>query len=179
MRKFRSIIVVVLALLCGAAGSLLAQSDVTSEATHTVGVYRGRGAELKKVTAIPVGKGPHNLALSPDGKWVVVGNRRGDQLSVLETSTLTEKARIKTGRQPHDIVFTADSSFYYVGHEIDRYISEYEVGTWKELRRFNVKTAQHDLAIRTDHSELWFTVAGDKYKEGPCGSALWISGAGS
>jgi len=43
---------------------------VTSEKTDTVGVYRGPVPGLKWVREIKVGRGPHNLGLSPDGRWV-------------------------------------------------------------------------------------------------------------
>ncbi len=139
---------------------------VTSAATNTVGVYRGTGADLKRVAAIPVGKGPHNLAISPDGKWVAVDNRRSADISIIDTAALTERIRIKTGKQPHDPLFSASSAFLYVGHELERYISEYRVETWEELRRFQVGFYQHDIAVAEDQSELWFTVAGPKYKQG-------------
>lgn len=139
---------------------------VTSEATNTVGVYRGIGADLVRAAQIRVGKGPHNLAISPDGKWVAVDNRRSDEVSILDTAMLSERIRIKTGKQPHDLVFSADSLLLYMGHELERYISEYGVGSWEELRRFQVGTYQHDIAVAADRSELWFTVAGGKYKHG-------------
>lgn len=166
-----------IALLLGAA--LLASADVvtateqgevvvfvTSEATNTVGVYRGIGADLQKVATIPVGKGPHNLALSPNGNWVAIDNRRSDEVSMIDTSTLQEVIRLKTGRQPHDMVFSPDSSILYIGHELDPYIARFEVGSWKELDRLQVGTAQHDISVTQDHTELWFTVTGVRFKPG-------------
>jgi YVTN family beta-propeller protein len=139
---------------------------VTSEATNTVGVYRGSGADLTKVATIPVGTGPHNLALSGSGKWVAVDNRRSDEVSMIDTTTLQEVIRLKTGRQPHDMVFSPDSSILYIGHEIDPYIARFEVGSWKALDRLQVGTAQHDISVTQDHTELWFTVTGARFKPG-------------
>lgn len=139
---------------------------VTSEATNTIGVYRGIGADLKKVATIPVGKDPHNLALSPDGRWVAVDNRRSDEVSMIDTTALREVIRLKTGRQPHDMVFSPDSSLLYIGHELDPYIARFEVGSWKELDHISVGTAQHDISVTQDHTELWFTVTGSRFKPG-------------
>lgn len=139
---------------------------VTSEARNTIGVYRGTGAVLKKVATIPVGKGPHNLALSPDGRWVAVDNRRSDEVSMIDTMMLTEVIRLKTGRQPHDMVFSPDSSILYVGHEMDPHIARFEVGSWKELSRLPAGTPQHDISVSQDHAELWFTVTGTRFKPG-------------
>lgn len=140
---------------------------VTSMATDTVSVFRGRVAELALVQKIPVGREPHNLGISPDGRWAATGNRRSGEVSVIDTGTWREVARVPVGRQPHDVAFSADSRTLYVGHEQESYASVLEMGAWtRPPRRLPVGRAQHDLSISPDDRELWFTVTNRPYKPG-------------
>lgn len=139
---------------------------VTSEKTDTVGVYRGPVPRLALVKTIPVGREPHNLGISPDGRWVATGDRRSGEVSIIDTRTLTEAARLKLGRQTHDVAFTPDSRTLFVGHETETFVSVIEVGTWKTRTPIRVGRAQHDLSISADGRELWFTVTNRPYRPG-------------
>ncbi|MBI4588627.1 MAG: beta-propeller fold lactonase family protein [Candidatus Rokubacteria bacterium] len=139
---------------------------VTSEKTDTVNVFRGTVPDLTFVKGIPVGREPHNLGISPDGRWVATSDRRSGEVSILDTKTLTEVARIRLGRQPHDVAFTSDSRTLYVGHEQETFVSVIEAGTWTPKPRLEIGRAQHDLSISADDRELWFTVTNRPYKAG-------------
>ena len=139
---------------------------VTSEKTDTVSVYRGRVPALGLVRAIRVGREPHNLGVSPDGRWVATSDRRSGEVSVIDTQSLTEVARLKVGRQTHDVAFSPDSRALYVGHETETFASVIEVGTWKTRPPLRLGRAQHDLSISPDGRELWFTVTNRPYEAG-------------
>jgi YVTN family beta-propeller protein len=139
---------------------------VTSEKTDTVGVYRGPVPQLTLVREIKVGREPHNLGASPDGRWVATGNRRSGEVSVIDTGTLEEVARLKLGRQTHDVAFSPDSRTLFVGHETETFVSVVEVGSWKIGPPLKVGRAQHDLSLSADGRELWFTVTNRPYKPG-------------
>lgn len=139
---------------------------VTSETTDTVSVYRGSVPDLTLVRSIKVGREPHNLGISPDGRWVATSNRRSGQISVIDTETLAEVARIPLGRQPHDIAFSSDSRTLFVGHELETFVSVVEAGTWKVKPALKVGRAQHDLSLSRDDRELWFTVTNRPYRAG-------------
>lgn len=139
---------------------------VTSMKTDTVSVLRGRVPDLAFVRGIPVGREPHNLGLSPDGRWAATGNRRSGTVSIIDTQSVKEVARIPVGRQPHDVAFSSDSRTLYVGHEQELYASVIEVGTWTRKPRLEIGRAQHDLSISPDDRELWFTVTNRPYKPG-------------
>ena len=108
----------------------------------TLNVYRGVAPDLAFVKAIPVGREPHNLGVSPDGRWVATSDRRSGEVSIIDTERLEEAARPKLGRQTRDAAFTPDSRTLFVGHETETFISVVEVGT------------------------LWFTVTNRPYKAG-------------
>ncbi len=159
-----------LGLLLLAAGPVAAQEAVTlfvvSEQHDTVSVFRGRVPHLRLVTSIPVGREPHNLGISPDGRWVATSNRRSGEVSIIDTRRLVEAARLKLGRQTHDVAFTSDSRTLFVGHETESFVSVIELPTLSPRRPLRIGRAQHDLSISPDDRELWFTVTNRPYRPG-------------
>lgn len=139
---------------------------VTSMATDTINVFQGTVPNLDLINRIPVGREPHNLGSSPDGRWVATSNRRSGEVSIIDTERLTEVARIALGRQPHDVAFSSDSKTLYVCHEQELFVSVVEVGTWRVKPRLEIGRAQHDISITAGDKELWFTVTNRPYKQG-------------
>jgi YVTN family beta-propeller protein len=76
-------------------------------------------AASKKVTeTLHVGtKRTNRLKFTPDGKLVLLSDRDGNQLVVLDRATRRERARLKMGRYPEGILITPDSSRAYVAQE--------------------------------------------------------------
>jgi YVTN family beta-propeller protein len=116
-------------------------------------------SEFEVTRKIPMGGWPHNMAVSPDGKWIAVANRSSHQLSIVDPIELKEVARIAVGKQPHGILWHPDGGSLFVGAERDGYISRIETGTWKLLPRIDVGAPQHVFLMRPDRpDELWYTV---------------------
>ncbi|MGH2500366.1 MAG: beta-propeller fold lactonase family protein, partial [Candidatus Limnocylindria bacterium] len=121
------------------------------------------GGEFAVVARIPQGGWPHNVSVSPDGKWVAVANRSSDQVSVIDPVALREVARVRVGRQPHGILWHPDSSLIYAANERDTGISRIEAGSWRALAPLAVGVPQHALAIRAERAnELYFTVTNSR-----------------
>src|SRR5258708_24325473 len=107
---------------------------VASENTEQVWVLEGAPkGQFALVAKIPVGKLPHQMAVSPDGKYVAVNNRLADSTSIIDPIAMKEIVRVKVGKQPHGIAFSPDSKILYVAHEKDTYIARIEVGSWTLL----------------------------------------------
>ncbi len=139
---------------------------VVSERNDTVNVFRGRVPDLAPVASIPVGREPHNLGITPDGRWVAASDRRSGEVSIIDTRRLVEAARIKLGRQTHDVAFTSDSRTLFVGHETETFVSVVDLATLTPKPPLKVGRAQHDLSITPDDRELWFTVTNRPYRPG-------------
>jgi YVTN family beta-propeller protein len=133
---------------------------VASESTDSVVVLEGApDGQYAQVAKIPVGRLPHQMAVSPDGKFVAVNNRMAATTSVIDAVTLKEVARIPVGKQPHGIIWSPDSKTLFVAHERDNYISRFEAATWKSLGPLMVGVPQHVLVFNSARpNELWFTV---------------------
>ena len=67
---------------------------------------------------IPTGKGPYNAEASPDGRWLLVTNKKDRSVSLIDLRSLTEAARIPTTKKiVHGVVWSPDSRFAYVSQE--------------------------------------------------------------
>lgn len=133
---------------------------VASESTDQVWVLDGKpGEPYALVGTISVGKLPHQLGVSPDGKWVAVNNRMGASTSVIDPVSMKEVVRLAVGKQPHGISWSPDGKTLFVGHEREMYIARFEAGTWKALPPLMVGVPQHVLTITPGRpNELWFTL---------------------
>jgi YVTN family beta-propeller protein len=132
---------------------------VASESTDQVWVMEAApNASFAMVTKIPVGRMPHQMAVSPDGKYVAVNNRMASSTSIIDPVSMKEIARVMVGKQPHGITWSADSKTLFVAHERDNYIAALEAGTWKSTALM-VGVPQHVLIVSPARpTELWFTV---------------------
>ncbi len=133
---------------------------VASESTDQVWVLDGKpGEPYALVGKIAVGKLPHQLGVSPDGKWVAVNNRMGNTTSIIDPFAMREVVRLRVGKQPHGIAWSPDGKTLFVGHEHDMYIARFEAETWKPLTPLMVGAPQHVLTIAPSRpNELWFTL---------------------
>jgi len=67
---------------------------------------------------VPVGAGAYNVEPSPDGRYVVVTNKKAQSVSVVDATTLKEVARIPTTKKiVHGVAFSPDSRYAYVTQE--------------------------------------------------------------
>lgn len=77
------------------------------------------GAGLRIERRVPVGKRPRQMALTPDGKTLVVANFQGGDVSVVDTAALKETRRIElTGVNLRGVAVSADGAFGYVTGQI-------------------------------------------------------------
>ncbi len=133
---------------------------VASESTDQVWVLDGApDAPFALVGRIPVGRLPHQLSVSPDGRFVAVNNRMSNTTSVIDPIEMKEIVRLPVGKQPHGIIWSPDAKTLFIAHERDTYISRFDAATWKSLPPLMVGVPQHVLAMNASRpNELWYTV---------------------
>ena len=75
-------------------------------------------ARFTRIAEIPVGKGAYNVEPSPDGKLVVVTNKKDQSVSLVDAVRLKEVARIPTRKKiVHGVAFSPDGRLAYVSTE--------------------------------------------------------------
>ena len=73
---------------------------------------------LELVRRLPTGNGAYNVEPSPDGRWVIVTNKKAQSVSIFDTRTWTEVARIPTTKRiPHGVAYAPDGRYAYVTQE--------------------------------------------------------------
>ena len=75
-------------------------------------------ATLELVRRLPTGTGAYNVEPSPDGRWLVATNKKNQSVSIFDTRTWAEAARVSTTKRiPHGIVFSPDGRYLFVTQE--------------------------------------------------------------
>jgi len=65
-----------------------------------------------------VGKGAYNVEPSPDGRFVVVTNKKEKSVSLVDATSLTEVARIPASKPfVHGVAFAPDGRYVYISSE--------------------------------------------------------------
>jgi YVTN family beta-propeller protein len=86
--------------------------------SHSGELQVRNAATLELVKRVPVGAGAYNVEPSPDGKLVLVTNKKAQSVSVVNASSLVEVARIETSKKlPHGIAFSPDGRYAFISCE--------------------------------------------------------------
>lgn len=89
---------------------------VACNAAGSVQVWRTADRTLEH--EIPVGAGAYNVEPSPDGRWLVVTNKKAQSISVIDTREWREHKRLATSRPVvHGVAWSPDSRYAYVSQE--------------------------------------------------------------
>jgi YVTN family beta-propeller protein len=75
-------------------------------------------ATLTLIKEVPVGNGAYNVEPSPDGKLVLVTNKKDQSVSLVDAAKLVEIARIPTSKKiVHGVAYSPDGRLAYVSSE--------------------------------------------------------------
>jgi YVTN family beta-propeller protein len=73
---------------------------------------------FRPIKEIPVGKGAYNVEPSPDGRLVIVTNKKDQSVSLIDAGTLAEVARVPTSKKiVHGVAYSPDSRLAYISCE--------------------------------------------------------------
>jgi YVTN family beta-propeller protein len=75
-------------------------------------VYRLSGTDFKTQVSVKVGYRPYAAALASGGKTLAVSNWGDESVSLLDSATLKEAARLKVGSHPNDLAYSKDGRLF-------------------------------------------------------------------
>ena len=163
-----------------AAGSAVAAPGkvyVADEEANTVSVIDA--ASFKKIRSIPVGQGPHNVQVAPDGKLVWVTNNGepgmavekpahegmpkssggamagGGAVWVIDTATDRVVAKVPVGMHPAHVVVTPDGRHAYVANGGENTVSVVDIPAQRVVGTIPVGASPHGLRISPDGKRAW------------------------
>jgi DNA-binding beta-propeller fold protein YncE len=145
----------------GATVSGRYRAFVALEDGDAVGVLGGPPWRLLRRIAVP--RGPHNVAASPDGRYVAVSSPPAGRVTLIRTRTATVVARAVVAGRPHDVAFTPDGHRLWVTAESDRRLVKLSVPGGGRVFSRGTGGPPHDLDVY--RREVWVTIDGSSAAE--------------
>ena len=126
---------------------------------------------MKTIATLPVGTGPHEVAISPDGRWAVVtvyGDRTsiGNTLAVIDlaapTPVVARTIDLGEYKRPHGAAFIQDGAKLVVTSEQSQrlVIVDFASGKVDTALATNAR-GSHMVAVRRDGKRAWTANIGD------------------
>lgn len=123
-------------------------------------VYRISTTTLKIDRAIEVGSVPKYVAVTPDGRYVLVSNWISYTLSVIDTVSGTEVRQVPIGPYPRGIAVSPDSRTAYVAVMGSTQIAVVDLEDFSVDRIRKVGLSPRHLVISPDGGTLYATLNG-------------------
>ncbi len=114
------------------------------------------GAEVRRV---PVLREAHHVALSPDGKELLVGDAGGNEMLFLDPQTGEIRRRVPVA-DPYHLQFSPNGKLLVVTGLARNQVDVYEAGTMRLLKRFPASSMPSHIAFSPDSSMAYATLQG-------------------
>jgi len=101
------------------------------------------------VATVPVGAGPHGMAVSPDGRNVYVSGDLASTVSVIDTTSDRVAQTIEVGKAPHGLAMKSDGKLLLVAVYGEDHVAFVDTSTRAVIGTAPV-AKPHTIAIRPD-----------------------------
>jgi YVTN family beta-propeller protein len=126
-------------------------------------------ASRKTVAIVPTGQGPHEVAVTHDGKWAIVSNygvrgAPGNSITVIDVEKAAVVRTIDLGeyQRPHSSAFLPGDAAFVVTSEASRNLLVVNFATGKVEAAIPTNGGgSHMVAITKDGKRAWTTNVGD------------------
>jgi len=116
-------------------------------------------ATLKELRRIPALREPHHVALTPDGKYLLVGDTAGNELLFLDPANGDVKKRMVMA-DPYQIGFSPNGRFFTVTGLARNQVDVYDGASFTLLKRFPIASMPSHLAYSPDSSMVYVSLQG-------------------
>ncbi len=113
----------------------------------------------KELRRIPVLREPHHLALSPDGRSLLVGDTVGNEMLFLDPATAALQRRLPVA-DPYQLGFSPNGHFLVVNGLARNQVDVYDAGSMQLLKRFPTATMPSHLDYAPDSSRVFVSLQG-------------------
>jgi len=108
----------------------------------------GREGEFRRRVA--VGVAPHDIAVSPDGRWAYQLNSASHTVTVIDGRDFSVAAEVKVGQAPGHIVFDPESRLAYVANTISNDVSVIDTADHEVVATIAAGNGAHLPALGAD-----------------------------
>jgi YVTN family beta-propeller protein len=117
------------------------------------------GDTYKEMSRTHIGRGPHHLIETPDGRTLVVAMSGSNELVLIDRATGVEKQRV-TASDPYQIGFSPNAKWLVAASlRLDR-IDIYDAGTYELVHRLPAATMPSHIAFSADSKTVFVTLQG-------------------
>lgn len=150
-----SIAALALSLVVGGAARadsvIILNSD---EASYSI-LSRSARAE---VVRLPVGREPHHLILSPDGKDILIGSTATNELLVLDAKTGERKRVVKDILDPYHLAFSPDGKWFVTAAYRLDHVDIYHADGFRLAGRIFIDGLPSHMAFDTESKTVFVTL---------------------
>jgi DNA-binding beta-propeller fold protein YncE len=151
----------------GLALSLLMLSVLPAAASGLAFIVNSGGASIslvdmssrKEVRRVPVLREPHHVALSPDGKSLLVGDTVGNEVLFFDPVTAVLQKRVPVA-DPYQLGFSPNGRFLVVNGLARNQVDVYDAATMRLLKRFPAHSMPSHLDFAPDSSGVFVSLQG-------------------
>ena len=133
-----------LALIINSGGASISLVDMATE---------------KEIRRIPVLREPHHVALSPDGKSLLVGDTVGNEMLFLDPATAALQRRLPVA-DPYQLAFSPNGRLLVVNGLARNQVDVYDAASMQLLKRFPTATMPSHLDYAPDSSRVFVSLQG-------------------
>ena len=119
--------------------------DVTNNRSDSMTIINAATDEVLAI--IPVGKEPHEVAITPDGKLALVPNLGTWDLSVIDVAEKRVLGSVEVGSSPVGVVVTPDSKRAYVAVYGENVVAVVDLSELRVVKRIPTGLAPDGIAI--------------------------------
>jgi YVTN family beta-propeller protein len=114
-------------------------------------------ATQKEVRRIPTLREPHHVALSPDGRSLLVGDTAGNQMMFLDPNTGEVQKRMPVA-DPYQLGFSPDAKYLTVAGLARNQVDIYDATSMTLVKRFKVVATPSHLAYSPDSATVFVSL---------------------
>ena len=115
--------------------------------------------QKRELRRIPVLREPHHLALSPDGKELLVGDTVGNEMLFLDPLTGEVTRRLPVA-DPYQLGFSPNGKWLTVNGLARNQVDIYEAATMQLVKRFPLASMPSHLAYAPDSQRVFVSLQG-------------------
>lgn len=119
---------------------------------ETVAVLGGDG---EAIATIPVGKAPHDTAVSPNGRWAYQPNSASHTVTVIDAVKQCAIGEVAVGSGPSHVAFTPDSGYAYVANTLSDDVSVVATASHEVVATIPAGTGAH-LPVLSHDGEVGY-----------------------
>ena len=154
MRKLAFALLAAMASLAGPAYADTVIVLNSEDASYSI-LSRSQRAELKR---IPIGREPHHLIPSPDGKEVLLASTVTNELTVLDVKTGERRKVVRDIVDPYQLGFSPDGKWFVtVAYRLD-HIDIYHADGFKLAGRIFIDSMPSHMAFEPESKTVFITL---------------------